>query len=194
MGFRDHGFIMDFAAMTRKARYGVLLGFVALASCQTAKTSDTLGSAKPGDAELTADDLRAYCPRVSLHEGTAILRTYTKNKKDDPDEMIYQATITDVTRACRYEGGNLYMQVAAAGRVVWGPKGTAGSLELPIRVAVKQGESLPYSKLHKIQVTVPATGDATQFILKDDQIVVPAPTQPDLQVLTGFDEGPYDTP
>jgi len=193
MGFRDHGFIMDFAGMARKARYGVLLGFVALASCQTAKVSDTLGSTK-GEEELTADDLRAYCPRVSLHEGTAILRTFTKKNKDNPDEMIYQATITDVTRACRYDGGNLYMQVAAAGRVVWGPKGAAGNLELPIRVAVKQGENLPYSKLHKIQVTVPPTGDATQFILKDDQVIVPAPTQQDLQVLTGFDEGPYNTP
>lgn len=193
MGNRDYGFTMNFA---RTARFCALLGLVALASCQTAKVKDTLGSAKPGDEELSADDLRAYCPRVTLHEGTAILRTFTKNHKDDPDEMIYQATITDVTRACKYEGGKLYMQVAAAGRVVWGPKGAtgSGSLELPIRVAVKQGEDLPYSRLGKIQVAVPPTGDAQQFIYKDDQIVVPAPTTPNLQVLTGFDEGPYNTP
>lgn len=193
MGFRDHGFAMDFAKM---ARFGALLGLVALASCQTAKVNDTLGSAKPGDEGLTADDLRAYCPRVTLHEGTAILRTFTKGKKDDPNEIVYQATITDVTRACKYEGGNLYMQVAAAGRVVWGPKGAggSGSLELPIRVAIRQGDNLPYSKLGKIQVTVPPTGDAQQFIYKDEQVVIPAPTAPTLQVLTGFDEGPYNTP
>jgi len=191
MGFRDHGFAMNFA---KTARFGVLLGLVALASCQTAKVNDTLG--KPGDEELTAADLRAYCPRVSLHEGTAILRTFTRNHQDDPDQMIYQATITDVTRSCRYDGGNLYMQVAAAGRIVWGPKGSTGTgtLELPIRVAVKQGEELPYSRLGKIQVAVPPTGDAQQFIYKDEQVVLPAPTKQDLQVLTGFDEGPYDTP
>jgi hypothetical protein len=193
MGFRDHGIIMSFA---KTARFGILLGLVALASCQTAKVGDTLGSAKQGDEGLSADDLRAYCPRVTLNEGTAILRTFTRNNKDNPEEIIYQATITDVTRACKYDGGNLYMQIAAAGRVVWGPKGAggSGSLELPVRVAVKQGENLPYSKLGKIQVTVPPTGDAVQFIYKDDQVVLPAPTAPNLQVLTGFDEGPYDTP
>jgi hypothetical protein len=194
MVFRDNGFIMRFARIAGIARIGVLFSLVALASCQTAKVADTLGGAKPGDETLTADDLRAYCPRVTLLEGTAILRTYTKGKKDDPDEIIYQATITDVTRSCKYEAGNLYMQVAAAGRVVFGPKGAAGSLELPVRVVVKQGENVPYSQLGKIQVAVPAGGEATQFIYKDEQVVVPAPKTPSLQVLVGFDEGPYNTP
>ncbi|WP_193176166.1 hypothetical protein [Oricola nitratireducens] len=185
---------MRFANIAGVARIGVLFSLVALASCQTAKVSDTLGGTKPGDENLTIDDLRAYCPRVTLLEGTAILRTYTKGKKDDPDEIIYQATITDVTRTCKYEAGNLYMQVAAAGRVVFGPKGAAGNLELPVRVAVKQGENVPYSQLGKIQVAVPADGEATQFIYKDEQVVVPAPKTPSLQVLVGFDEGPYNTP
>ncbi|QKV18863.1 hypothetical protein [Oricola thermophila] len=195
-GFIDHGLAMSFAMTVRAARFGALLGFVALASCQSMKVGDTLSTSKAGDEELSAADLRAYCPRVTLLEGTAILKTYAKGHKDDPDHIIYQATITDVTRSCKYEGGNLYMQVAAAGRVVWGPKGAggSGSLELPVRVAVKQGENLPYSRLGKITVSVPPTGDAVQFIYKDDQVVVPAPTSPNLQVIAGFDEGPYDTP
>jgi hypothetical protein len=200
MDFREHGFKMGKFKAARAARFGILFGLLALASCQSVNLGDAFGRkaepvGKPGDEQLSADDLRAYCPRVMLHEGTAVLQTYTRGHKDDPNEIVYQATITDVTRSCRYDGGFLYMQVAAAGRVVWGPKGAggSGSLELPIRVAVKQGDNLPYSHLGKIQVAVQPGGAATQFIYKDEQIVVPAPTQPDLSVLTGFDEGPYNT-
>jgi len=86
------------------------------------------------------------------------------------------------------------MQIAAAGRVVEGPKGTAGNLELPVRVAVRQGEDVPYSQLGKIQVAVSPNAGATQFIFKDEQVAVPAPTSQNLQIFVGFDEGPYDTP
>lgn len=178
-------------------RFGALIALLTLASCQSMNMSDAFGkksTGNPADEELTADDLRAYCPRVTLREGTAILRTYTRNNQDNPDEIIYQATITDVTRTCKYSGGLLYMQIAAAGRVVEGPKGTAGSLELPVRVAVRQGEDVPYSQLGKIQVAVAPNAGATQFIFKDEQVALPAPTSQNLQVFVGFDEGPYDTP
>ena len=86
------------------------------------------------------------------------------------------------------------MEVVAAGRVVEGPKGKSGSLELPVRVAIRQGEDVPYSQLGKIQVAVAPNAGATQFIFKDSQVVVPAPTQQNMQVFVGFDEGPYNTP
>ena len=82
------------------------------------------------------------------------------------------------------------MQIVAAGRVVEGPKGQSGALELPIRVAVAQGENVPYSQLGTVQVTVAPNGGATQFLFKDQQVVVPAPTAQNLQVFVGFDEGP----
>lgn len=186
---------MRFGHATRALRFGALIGLLGLASCQSMNLGDAFKSkadaeGKPGDEQLSGADLRAYCPRVTLLEGTAILRTYAKGHQDDPDYIIYQATITDVTRTCQYQGGNMYMHVAAAGRIVWGPKGTAGSLDLPVRVAVKEGDTVAYSQLGHIQVSVPAGKDAIQFIYKDDQIVVPAPTDQNLIVLTGFDEGP----
>ena len=61
------------------ARFGALLALLTVASCQTANLGDGLGSrsakGKPGDEELTGADLRAYCPRIEVREGTAILRT-----------------------------------------------------------------------------------------------------------------------
>lgn len=164
----------------------------ALAACQTSSTEDALGSA--AEEKVTEADLRAYCPKVKLNEGTAYLQTYTKGNEDNSDELIYQASISDVTRTCRYRDGQLFITVAAAGRVVNGPQGTGGSITMPIRVAVKEGDQLPYSRLGKFDVTVTPGAGASQFIYKDDQIVIPEPPIRNIQILVGYDEGPYNTP
>ena len=166
-------------------------GLLALAACQAAGTADVLDVSN-SEETFTEADLRAYCPRVTLLEGTAFLRTYTSGNEGNPDEVIHQAVISDVTRTCRYRDGQLYMTVAAAGRVVNGPQGSPGSINLPVRVAVRSGDNLPYSQLGRLDVTM--GGGATQFIYRDDQIVLPEPETRSLQVLVGFDEGPYDTP
>ena len=163
-----------------------------LVACQTASTEDTLGSA--AEEKVTEADLRAYCPRVQLNEGTAFFQTYTEGNDGDPDELIYQASISDVTRTCRYRNGQLFITVAAAGRVVNGPQGTGGSITMPIRVAVKEGDQLPYSRLGKFDVTVTPGAGASQFIYKDDQVVLPEPAIRNIQILVGYDEGPYNTP
>lgn len=164
---------------------------LALAACQTASTQDTLGTAQ--EEAITEADLRAYCPRVQLNEGTAFFTTYTAGNDGNADEAIYQAVISDVTRTCRYRNGQLFITVAAAGRVVNGPKGTGGTINMPIRVAVKEGEGLPYSRLGEFGVTVTPGAGATQFIYKDDQIILPEPAARNIQILAGFDEGPYNT-
>lgn len=174
-------------AIARALVFGVAA--IAIAGCQSSSTQSTLGSA--ADAEkITEADLRAYCPRVQLNDGTAYFRTYTKGNKDNPDEVIYQAEISDVTRSCLYRNGQLFITVAAAGRVVSGPKAAGANLTLPIRVAVKEGEGLPYSRLGEFDVAVVPGAGASQFIYKDDQIIIPEPPMRNIQILVGFDEGP----
>ncbi len=176
--------------MLRMAVLALALG--GLAACQSNKAEDVLDVS--ADETFTEADLRAYCPRITLQEGTAILETYTSGNDGVAEELVSQASITDVTRSCRYRNGQLFMQVAAAGRVVNGPKGAGGALNLPIRVAIKDGEGLPYSQLGRIDVQIVPGAGATQFIYKDEQIVLAEPQAQTLQVLVGFDEGPYDTP
>lgn len=180
-----------FSNLMRACVFGV--SAVALTACQTATTQDALGSAAQEEA-VTEADLRAYCPRVQLNEGTAYFNTYTKGNDDNSDELIYQAQISDVTRNCRYRNGQLFITVAAAGRVVNGPKSTGGNITMPIRVAVQEGEGLPYSRLGQFDVAVVPGAGASQFIYKDDQIILAEPAIRNLQILVGFDEGPYDTP
>jgi hypothetical protein len=146
-------------------------------------------AAEPG--RITDVELRAYCPKVDLREGTAYYRTYEKGGKEteDPSLVIYQAALAETSRDCKYSNGMLTMTVAAAGRVVPGPKGKGGTITMPIRVAVTRGDEVLYSKLSTQDVQIAETG-ATQFVFTDNQVTFPQPTSRNIQVFVGYDEGP----
>jgi len=107
--------------------------------------------------------------------------------------LIYQAAITDTTRACQYGDGTITIDVAAAGKVVPGPKYRSGTVSMPIRVAVVEGDKVLYSKLHRQSVTTNNDGVATQFVFNDKAISFPTPSKQNVEIFVGFDEGPYNT-
>ena len=182
---------------------GILFsGFMlAAAGCQSGDKSSALdvggvgttvaaeGPKTAPEGKVLASELLAYCPKVQLREGTAFFNTYAKGGDGDKEKIIYQASLTDVTRSCARSNGTLTMDVAVAGRVVPGPLGAAGNVTMPIRIVVLRGTEVLYSQLHKYQVAIGATG-ATQFVFNDKNVSVPDPAQPNLQVFAGFDEGP----
>jgi hypothetical protein len=166
----------------------------------TTTQSGTLPPAStPGTVAIAAtepgsiSDVELRVPRVELREGTSFYRTYDKGAEEDPAAVIYQAALSETTRACSFGGGMMTINVAAAGRVAPGPKGRAGTITMPIRVAVSQGGEVLYSKLHQQQVQIGETG-ATQFVFNDPAVTIPQPTARNLTVFVGYDEGPYDTP
>ncbi len=135
-----------------------------------------------------------FCPAIRLREGTAYFNTYERGGKDDSSRIIYQASIADVTRKCTRADGMLNIDVAVAGRIVPGPKGRAGTITMPIRVAVIQGSDVLYSELFKHPVEIGDTIGATQFIFNNQAIQIPVPATQNVVIFAGYDEGPYDTP
>lgn len=169
---------------------GLLL---ALAACQSGDSAGALGvtgTAKPEEEKILQSELVAYCPSVTLREGTAYFNSYERGGDGDPAKVIYQVSISEVTRACSRSGGSLTIDVAAAGRVVPGPVGKPGTVTMPIRVVAVRGSEVLYTKLHKYAVTVAGTDAATQFVFNDPNVVMPVPPEPNVQVFVGFDEGP----
>ncbi len=106
----------------------------------------------------------------------------------DPSKIIYQASISDMTRDCTHANGQLTMKIAVAGRVVPGPQFAPGTITMPIRIAVQHGNDVLYSQLHQYQVQVTDPSAATQFVFTDANIVVPEPTAQDYQAYAGFDD------
>ncbi|MBA8876873.1 hypothetical protein [Phyllobacterium myrsinacearum] len=168
---------------------------VGLAGCTTSggdKDPSKDPAVAAAQARITATELTAYCPSVTIREGTAIFNNYGKAPKT-PENLIYQASIANETRSCQNAGGNLGMNVAIAGKVVPGPKFTPGTLTMPIRVAVMQGSNVIYSKLYRQPISATDSNAASQFVFNDPNVSFPAPTAKDVQVFIGFDEGPDDT-
>ena len=171
-------------------------GLLALAGCNTGDGASalSLGGAgaqqKAQEERVLASELEGFCPKVQLREGTAYFTTYTKGGDGDPANAVYQASITDVTRNCKRENGVLTVNVAAAGKVVPGPKADGKTISLPIRVAVVEGENVLYSQLQQFQVTVVAGQAATQFVFNDPNPAAPVDKAKALQIFVGFDEGP----
>ncbi|MDG4856475.1 MULTISPECIES: hypothetical protein [unclassified Mesorhizobium] len=224
---------MRFYSVNRRVVAGLALtGFMlAAAGCQSSDNGilnfgfskkDPTAPPPPQDPKVLASQLRAYCPKVTLRDGTAFFNTYakgaaakTKKKKvdaaadaeaeaaaaaqtgpngqpvdpnRDPAKIIYQASITDVTRDCTHENGQLTMKIAVAGKVVPGPLFTPGTVTMPIRIAVQHGPDVLYSQLHQYQVQVTDPSAATQFVFTDTNVVVPEPTARDYQAYAGYDE------
>lgn len=176
---------------------------LAAAGCQSGDTSRTLDTAgqtqpaeqaKPAEPKVTEAELRGYCPRVTLRDGTAFFNTYARGGQDDPTKVIYQASISDVSRSCATSGDTMTMKVAVAGRVVPGPAFSPGTITMPIRVVVTHGDEVLYSQLHKHQVSVADPSAATQFLFNDPNVSFVLPADRRVEVFAGYDEGPQRKP
>lgn len=184
---------MQTASQNRSSLVPVLatVTFALLAGCTTSGTENAVATS--GEQRVKASELRAYCPSVTLREGTAYFTSYEKGKENDPAHAFYQASITDTTRSCQYVDGSIIIDVAAAGKVIPGPKYRSGTITMPIRIAVVEGDKVIHSKLYRQSVSVTSGGVATQFVFNEKGISFPMPAKQNVQIFVGFDEGPYNT-
>lgn len=187
--------LFDGRFLTALATGGFML---AVTGCQSGGSGGLFGPPTPKDpkqvaaeeGKILASELLAYCPGVTLRDGTAFFNSYAKGGQDDPAKLVHQSAITDVTRSCTRADGQMTIKVGVAGKVVVGPAGGAGTVNMPIRIAVIRGTEVLYSQLHKnvVQVTDPST--ATQFVFTVPNVVIPIPTARDIQIFAGFDDAP----
>jgi hypothetical protein len=189
---------MGKALMTRLCGNIALVAILAfsVAGCTTSDTGGLFSgfnTAKNNDAppppKISDRELSAYCPPVMLRDGTAYYDTYEKGGQNDPARIIYQASLTDTTRTCQHTGGNLVIDVAAAGKIVPGPKVKAGTITMPIRVAVVLGDKVLFSKLEKYPVDVADMNAATQFVFNERGVTVPDASLQSIRIYVGYDEG-----
>lgn len=141
----------------------------------------------------TGDIVEGSCPVVVLRDGTAFLRTYARGGQDDPQKVVYQASLADTTRNCTINESTLNITVMAQGRLVLGPEGAPGRYKLPIRVAVVDNQTTLYSELTQFEVEVPAGSSSTQFLFTKANVAIPGGAGRQAKVFLGFDEGPYNT-
>jgi len=137
--------------------------------------------------KIRESELRAYCPQVVVPDSAAFYHVYERGGEGDAARILYQVVIDKTTRACRYGGGQITMEVAVAGRLVPGPKFKSSALNLPLYVEAKRHDEVLYSKKHGQPLTPDSSTAATQFIFKDEAVIFPQPTARNIRVVVGFD-------
>lgn len=144
-----------------------------LAGCNSASPIAGLNLGQPAAQQQPVTPVvQAYCPDVVMRDDTAIRSTYAGNAKDDPDKLIYRASLADATRACTANETTLTINVMAQGRIVLGPAGKPGPTKVPVVVEVIEGDKVIYSQTTQFNVDIPPEG-STQFIFAKNDVAIP---------------------
>jgi hypothetical protein len=133
-----------------------------------------------------------YCPPVQIRVGTEALVIYERGHDGDESAIRFQASITKTARECHTDGGTMTIKIGIAGRLVAGPKGSAGSFTVPLRVAVvKQSTGkVMFAGMQKAPVSLSEPTFASDFAYVYDNVTFPiTPDDHDLIVYVGYDQG-----
>jgi hypothetical protein len=131
-----------------------------------------------GEAELKPEDYP--CPEVTVRPGAGTLLLGSKSSAGEIGAMDlrYQGTLVKFARECMPRAGIMTMKIGIEGRVITGPAGGPGTIEVPLRFAVVQEGPDPktvVSKLVRIPVTVGADTPNVDFTHVDPDVSFPVP-------------------
>jgi hypothetical protein len=93
-------------------------------------------------------------------------------------DLRYQGTIIRTARECNVTAGTMTMKVGVEGRIITGPAGGPGTVDVPLRVAVVQEGVNPkpiVSKFARIPVTIASDNDRVTFTHVEQDITFPLP-------------------
>jgi hypothetical protein len=133
------------------------------------------------------------CPYIEIREGAS---TLTVNAGTDNSAMSlkYQGTFVRGARQCAVVAGQMVMKVGVEGRIILGPAGGPGEVNVPLRIAVVDravaGSKTIITKLIVIPVTVESANANPTFTHVEDNVTFPMPPGGEIDnyiVYIGFD-------
>jgi hypothetical protein len=145
-------------------------------------TNMLLGTPKPGvteaDQAFKADDLP--CPEVTVRPsaGTLLLGSKGSIGEVNAMDLRYQGTLVRFARECKTVAGVMTMKIGIEGRIITGPAGGPGQVDVPLRLAVVQEGPSPktvVSKFVRIPVTVTPENSTVDFTQIDPDVAFPLP-------------------
>jgi len=150
------------------------------------------GSSAKSPQTVTGAASDVFCPTIEVRQGAS---TLTIGPPGSAMSVRYQGEFVREARECSSVGGNMVMRIGVQGRVIVGPAGGPGQVDVPLRFAVVQdtpGGMRPIvTKLVHIPVTLaPGAGNAMFTYIEDGlSFPLPAPTSllDEYTAYVGFD-------
>ena len=190
-----------------RSTVALVIGAVTLSGCSSLTGGDDapslssrfaglFSSAKPGvkqPASPTPSAPESECPGVDIRAGASTLNI-AANSQATAGDVRYQLSFGQTARECQVQGGNLAIKVGVQGRIILGPMGGPGQLDVPLRYAVVREGPEPrviVTKFKRIPVVVPPDQTHVQFVDIEEGLTFPMPSGAELDayvVYVGFDE------
>jgi hypothetical protein len=135
------------------------------------------GAGAPADNIVQQEDLT--CPDVTVRSGAGTLLLGSKGPISEVGAMDlrYQGSLVKFARECKAAGNVMTMKIGIEGRIIVGPAGGPGQVEVPLRMAIVQEGPTPkivLSKLVRIPVTI-GSDSTVEFTHIDSDVAFPMP-------------------
>jgi len=147
-----------------------------LFSSSSKATNDTPATGAAGN--ITTEDVD--CPDVRIRTGASTLMVGDKPGEGEPSalDVRYQGSIIRTARECHVNAGVMTMKVGIEGRIITGPAGGSGTVDVPLRIAVVQEGVEPKavaSRFARETVTMANAVDRVTFTHIEPDITFPLP-------------------
>jgi hypothetical protein len=106
---------------------------------------DELLAAARGEGNFTGalGEVSASCPRVVMPTRDSNVTIYEAGRAGDALAVMHRGELTKTARECTIEGNRVTVKYGFSGRVLLGPKGRAGNVGLPVKVALTDAKREP---------------------------------------------------
>ena len=156
----------------------------------------TAGAANEPRPVVNTQQADVDCPMIDIRQGagTLTIPLPPPDGSNDAMSLKYQGTFVRAARDCKVVNGQLVMKIGVKGRVIVGPAGGPGQIEVPLRLAVvdqtPSGSKTILTKLVLIPVMVASDNTGGLFTHIEDNFAFPLPSSAELDdylVYIGFD-------
>jgi hypothetical protein len=141
------------------------------------------GSSDKGAQAVAGATPDVECPFIDIRAGAS---TLTVNAGGDSASgantamsLKYQGTFVRAARQCSVAAGQMTIKVGVEGRIILGPAGGPGQVDVPLRIAIVDespaGSKLIVTRLIHIPVMVQSANDNPAFAHVEDGLTFPLP-------------------
>lgn len=147
-------------------------------------------SGEPGAAATGAIEQAPGCPKVAVWPRDNNLTIYEPGRVGDGLAIMHRGEITKTARECQIEAGRVTIKYGFSGRILLGPRGKSGPVELPVTIYVTDAKREKIaSDTMKVDTTVAVENPIGYFsAVRTVTIPVPEGARPgEFEVFVGFD-------
>ena len=181
------------SSMTSGIGNGILGGSPSAVAAPKGVNEEQLLHAAKSDGEVVTGALGSTpgCPQMLIWAREKHLTVYEGGRTGDGLAIVHQGEITKVARECEFAPGQITIKYGFSGRVLMGPKGQPGVLQLPVTAFVTDGNrERIQGETIKVDVSVPPDTPISYFsTVRTIQFKLQEGARPaDYKLFVGFDK------